>query len=470
MEKLKRLYLESYLFYIISKIQSDVIPAIVKAFMSSFIMCAWNFIDRKIIKSSLAKLIFDPSYIAGIWYKSFFYRSTTKRIRKISYYLPKASVSYRSLYTGAFLALILLVPDKLWSNTLWISVFTSLIIFFVSRNIRNRAGTVFTLLNVILFMFLILAGIALPYNAVVAIIYLIGGIDLFFLISFSVRTEKDLEELLLSLFVAAIILCGFALMQGIFGGSVARAGFEDGVSLGEILVLIFPFVFAYPMEYLKNPRRLIYGAVIFILFFNVILQTQSKAALIGFVVELVIFILADIKFFPFLILLMPLGLNSLIDNIRATWYATTAYGNIINNLINLSGKIWNLGFGVDTSKLMSIYNSAQLRSISETTVINFPYLSVNPVYVNFVIDIGAIFMIIFLAYILRLAHSSFTMLFIGDKKYKRFFAAGLATLVAISVSSFFETTIFASRTMLIYWAMLGVLRAVRILSLGVYEA
>ena len=77
-------------------------------------------------------------------------------------------------------------------------------------------------------------------------------------------------------------------------------------------------------------------------------------------------------------------------------------------------------------------------------------------------------MVIFLAYILRLAHSSLTMLITGEKKYKRFFAAGLATLVALSVSAFFETTIFASRTMLIYWAMLGILRSVRIMNLGIY--
>lgn len=470
MDIIKQLFFESYLFYLISKIKNVFVPAIVKAFMGSFIMRAWNFIDKKIIKSAPAKLIFDPSYIAGIWYKSFFYRSITKKIRKISYSIPKASAVFRPVYIGGFIAFILLMPERFFSNTLWMAFFGALIIFFVSRNIRNRVGTVFTLINVILFMFIILAAIALPYTAMISIMYLIIGIDLFFLISFSVRSNEELKELLISIFVASTILCAATLIQGFLGESVARAGFADGISLGEILVLIFPFVFVYPLEYLKNSRKFVYAGVIFILFFNVILQTQSKAALIGFVVELVIFILADIKFFPFLILLMPMGLGSLIENIRTTWYATTAYGNIISNLINLSGKIWNFGFGVDRVKIMSVYNSEQLRNISETTVINLPYLSVSPVYINFVIDIGAIFMVIFLGYILRLAHSSFTMLFTGDRKYKRFFAAGLATLVAISVSSFFETTIFASRTMLIYWAMLGVLRAVRILNLGVYES
>lgn len=72
----------------------------------------------------------------------------------------------------------------------------------------------------------------------------------------------------------------------------------------------------------------------------------------------------------------------------------------------------------------------------------------------------------FMIYVLKVAHSAFTSLLVGEKKYKKFFAAGLAMLVGLSVSSFFETTIFDARTMLVYWAMLGILRAVRSMNLS----
>ena len=85
-------------------------------------------------------------------------------------------------------------------------------------------------------------------------------------------------------------------------------------------------------------------------------------------------------------------------------------------------------------------------------------------------DIGVLFIIVFMFYILRLAHSTLTRLFTAEKKYKRFFAAGLAMLIGISVSSFMEATMFSPRTMLIYWGMLGILRAVRTMSFGVYES
>lgn len=470
MEKIKALYFESYLFYLISKIKNVFFPAIKEAFMGSFLMSLWNWFDKYVLNSPFVRLVFDPEYIASIWYKSYFYRSTTLRIRKLSYYLPRASFKFSSIYIGIFIALILVAPDSLWSDLFWMPLFGAVGLFYISRNIRNRVGTVFTLVNVILLIFLVIIEITLPYNTIMSIMYLLIGIDLFFLISFAVRTLEDLENILLCMFAAALILCGIGFMQNIMFKAAATSVFKDGVSLGEILMLIFPFAFIYPIEYLENPRKTIYASFIFIMFFNIIMATQSKAALIGFVVELVILILANIKFLPFLILLMPLGLNSLIENIRTTWYAATSYGNIINNLIELSRKIWTFGFGVDSNRLMSFYNAAEIRSAAQASAMNFNYLKISPVYINFVVDIGAVLMVLFLAYILRLAHSAFTMLFTGDKRYKRFFTAGLATLVAISVSSFFETTIFASRTMLIYWAMLGIIRAVRIMNFGIYES
>lgn len=469
MEKLKKLYFESYLFYIITLLSERVIPAVKKSFETSFIKKLWDWFDKRVLTLPFFKLIFEPEYISEIWYKSYFYRVTTFRIRKISYHLPRASFKFRTLYIGVFLAILLVTPDFVWNDLFWITLFVATGLFYLSRNIRNRTGTVFALVNVVLILFLIMIEFALPYSAVVSVVYLLIGIDLFFLISFSVRSLEDLKGILMPVFAAASILCCIGFMQNTMFSYTSSSVFRDGIRFGEILMLIFPFVFVYPLEYLENPRKTLYAGFIFIMFFNVILATHSKAALIGFVVELVILILTDIKFFPFLILLMPLGLGSIIENVKSTWYATTSYGNIVNNIINLSRKVWNLGFGVDSEKLISFYNSVNMKASTQASVIKIPYVNISPVYINFVIDIGAVFMVIFLAYILRLAHSALTMLVTGDKKYRRFFAAGLATLVALSVSAFFETTIFASRTMLIYWAMLGILRSVRIMNLGIYE-
>ena len=144
------------------------------------------------------------------------------------------------------------------------------------------------------------------------------------------------------------------------------------------------------------------------------------------------------------------------------------YGNIVTNIADIFKRLWNYGFGVNSSKFMSVYNSVNNSYQDVNSMITIPYVKISPIYKNIVTELGALVLFGFLYYILRLAHSALTMLFWGDKKYKRFFVAGLSMLVGISVSSFFESNLFTARTLLIYWGMIGLLRSVRIISLGVY--
>ena len=445
-------------------------PALKRAVADSFAFRLWLWFDRVVLNSAPVKLFFDPEYIADIWYSSYFYKRTTLLIRKASAYIPKASIRFDSVYIGIFLVVLMLVPKGLWSDMFWIPLFAALALFYISRNIRNRMGVVFVIVNIILLLFLVLLELALPYSSVISIVYMLMGIDLFFLISFSLRCEEDLKNVTVLLLAAASALCCIGFMQNKIFGVAASASFADGVTLGEILVLVFPFTFIYPLQFERNPRKSLYAAFIFIAFFNAITATRSKAAFIGFLVELAILILTDLRYIPFLLLLIPFGLGSLAENFGRTIYSAATHGNIINNVINLFMRVWNYGFGVNSERIMDIYGAAGLRAVPEGSMIKLPYVNISPVYLNVVIDIGAVVMFGFLAYMLRLAHSALTLLFVGDKKYRRYFAAGLATLIAVSVSSFFETTIFESRTMLVYWAMLGILRAVRIMSFGISDA
>lgn len=470
MRKLKDLYFQSYFSYLVSLFVLDFIPRFWETFKNSIIMKLWLWIDSKIIKSKPVRLFFDTEFFANTFYKSYFYRSSTLYIRRASYNLPKASISFNCAYIGAFIAVILLIPHFLWADSFWMPVFAALTIFYISRNIRERTGTVFVLINTLLVLFALLLELAIPHKTLGPVFDMLLGIDLFFLISFSVKNREDLKILLLSLFVSALILCSIGIFQNTAFRNDATAVFGNGETFGEIIILIFPFAFLYATEFEIGKRRWIYMAVLFILSFNVVAATHSKSALIGFLIEVFIFILADIKFFPFLIFLMPLGLGTIIKNIQYTWHTATTQGDPLNNIITLFRQIWKSGFGVDSQLFIDLYTSSRYRTPGENTLISIPFIETNPVYLNFIIDMGAVLLFFFMFYILRLAHSSFTSLFIADKKYRRYFTAGLATLVGISVSSFFEINFFYSRILLIYWAMLGILRSIRIISLGVYES
>ena len=470
MNSIKKIYYNSYLCYIINFIVLRLIPEIRNTFKSGAISNLWKKFQDVVLDSKIIKLFFDNEFISEIFYKSYFYRNATYRIRKISFHLPKASIRFNAFFIGLFMAVILILPDSLWSDLFWMPLFAALVLFYISRSIRERTGTVFLLINVILFLFLFLTEMALPYNTSAPLVYLLLGIDLFFLISFSLKTLDDLKSALTLLFCSGIILCGFGIIQNILFYSDASAVFDSGVTFGEILILIFPFCLLYSMEFVSGKRRIFYVSILFLLFFNAIAATHSKPALIGFLIEVSIFIIADIKYLPFLGLLVPLGLGTVIQNIKYTWQTTTASGNAINNIIKLFRQVWNFGFGVNSKKFFDIYNSAGLNSSAEISLLNIPYIKISPVYFSFIIDIGAILMIGFLFYVLRLAHSTLTSIFVAEKKYRRFFVAGLATLVGISVSSFFEINLFYSRILLVYWAVLGILRAISIINLGIYES
>lgn len=468
MEAIKKAYYNSFLFYVIKFFVNNFIPFVKKCFFDSFIMAFYRWIDKNIIKSKPIKLIFDTKFITEIWYESFFYKASTLRIRKASYHFPKSFLPFKNIYIGIFIAITMLVPNRLWNDMFWISLFFAMVLLYLSRNIKNRAGTIFALVNVVLLIFLFLIEIAVSYSVATFIVYLIVGIDLFFLLSLSIKSREDLKEFIQPLFIASLLLFLICLVSRIMSGE-ASTFLKNEIRIGEILMFVFPFVFLYPLEYLENPKKTIYEAVIFVAFLTMISATQSRTALIGFIAEIVVFIIFDIKKLPLLAVLSPLGLSTLIENAKSTWYATTNYGNIFQNIISLSQKIWSFGFGVDRNRLMSFYNISELSKQSKGLSMGIT-AGLSQFYIDFVIELGSLFMLIFLAYILRLAHSSLTMIFTGDKKYRKLVVAGLAVLLGISVSSFFETTIFTSRVMLVYWAMLGVIRAVRIMNIGITES
>lgn len=413
--------------------------------------------------------LLHTTYISNLWYNSFFYKAMIFVIRKVSFHIPKSSFKFKPIYIGFFMALIFLVPNGLWADAFWIPLFYSLVLLYVSRNISERRGTVFLLINLTLGIFMLLIRVVMPFSSVSTLIYLIIGIDFFFLISFSVSNFSDLEDVLKILFTASVLLCGITIIENIYTDGPVSATFYTNLNLGEVLITVFPFVFAYATEFRSKKKKAFYGGMIFILFLNAISMTQSKAAFIGFLIELLVLFIAYPKYFPFTVLLLPLGLRTVMENFRQTWINQTSHGFSIIDIIKFFKNIWDNGFGVSSKQIMNLYDMSNLKNSFESSSLMLSYINISPVYINFIIEVGAFFLLVFLLYILKLAHSSLIMLFTSEKKYHKFFAAGLATLVGISVSSFFDTSLFYPKMLLTYWGMLGILRAVRIMSLGVYE-
>lgn len=466
MKKIKDLYFESFLSYIILMFKDKIIPYVKDEFFNSFIFKAWSWFERVIFDLKIVKFLFYTQYTAEVWYKSSLYTRMTVLAEKISGKFERTYISFDIIYTALFTGAIILIPDLIWNTWFWGTSLAALMLFYLSHNITNRTGTVLFMVNSLIFIFVILIELAFPHRAISSLVYMLFGIDFFFLVSFSIKNFDDLEKMLFVMFWICSTLCTIGFIQNNIWNIPAHGGMADGVSFGEIVVLIFPFSIMYPMEFVRGKRKYLYMGFIFIIAFNAVVSTRSRAAYIAFLIEMTILMLTNKKYAVFIILLIPLGLGTLANNLRYTVQATTMHGNAINNVINLGKKVWDLGFGVDKDKFIAIYNSANPNFEGGGAFYNITKMNLSSIYVNFIIDTGAVMLIGFMIYVLKVAHSALTSLLVGEKKYKKFFAAGLAMLVGLSVSSFFETTIFDARTMLVYWAMLGILRAVRSMNLS----
>lgn len=464
---LKELYRESCLSRMVYLLMNRIIPYVRQQLLESRVWRLWLWFERAVLNFPLVRIFWDTPYTAEIWYKSRFYGFLTAHTEKITRRMGQSAIAYDCGFAAVFLGAVILLPDRLWNGFFFVPALIGLSIFYISCNARNRSGTMFMIICSVVFVFIVLFLLLFPLSTVTTLFCLLLSFIFFFLVSFSVKSRDDLEKFMLIIFGAAAILCTIGFVQNLVTDKAATAYFADSVRFGEIIILMFPFAFTYPMEYVHRRRRYLYAGFIFIIAFNAIVATRSRAAYIGFLIELAILLITDKKHAPFIIILIPLGLGSLAGNLREALAATTRHGNVITNVTSLFKNFWDFGFGVNTDRFMAIYNSV---SPDRGGGVFSNIINVSPVYINFIIDIGAVILIVFLIYILKIAHSALTSLLFGDKRYKKLSAAGLAMLIGLSVSSFFESTMFDPRIMLIYWAMIGMLRSVRIMNLSAVGA
>ena len=467
MAAIKRLIQSSLAWQLYLYFTQTAVPALFKLWDESGVMRLWRLFDAKIIQSRPVQYLINPKYISEAWYASFFYQSMTRNIRRLGLVLPAASLPFRSEYLGFFLMLVLLLPASLTGNVYILPLFLALALAYTSHALRSRAGVVFVMVNYIIAFFLLLLALAVPLKAFTTLCYLLLAIDFFFLVSFSIQNLKDLQRLLACVYVLLFALCAYAILQEP-GYSGVRGVFKDSASFAEILIILFPFALVYPLSCTGGLRRFLYLGLLLILTFTVVTATRSKAALIGFSIELLLVILlTDIRYLPLLLFLAPAVTGTAIDNIAAMFEKHATYGNFFENIFYACRDFWNNGFGLSRATFLDIYHSTALDAETGHAVLDIPYVQISPIYFNLLIDAGTIVLFGFLYYILRLAHSALTSLFTAAPEHRPVFAAGLAMLVGISVSALFESTLLSPRALIAYWGMLGILRAMRVIKFDV---
>ncbi len=471
--QLPDLYRNSFLCEIISWIMNVLIPRIKHDFLNSKTLAAISWFEKRVLNNKYLEIFFNTKKVGEAWYASAFYRYTTYGIRHLAFYIPRTKVKFHSFYLGLFLLVVLLFPYRIWDNFFMVPLFACVSITYICQNATQRTGVIYIFINIIIFMFIAIMSMSIPIAACKSISYFLLAVDLFFLISFAIRTQGDLENMLMYTFLATVILCAIGFVQSKTSNdfNIAVTGvYGNAEMFSEILILLFPFAFVYPITLRSKVRRALYSVPLMGIVFLVITATQSKAAFIAFFVELIIVIvLIDRRYIPIILLLAPTFSERVISNIVLMWERESSGRNFFQNIISALRGFWTNGFGVSTDNFVNLYSSATQHYGETNALISLPNVHINPIYFNVVVNFGAIIMIGFMYYILRLAHSSITCMFRATPRQKIIFAAGLAALLGISVSSLFESNLFDPRVLIMYWAMLGILRSGRIIRLGVLD-
>ncbi len=471
-ELLTASYKNSFLYEVILWITDVLIPRLKSDFLSSRTLKIMNWVERRVLNNKYLEIFFNTQKVGEAWYASAFYRYTTFGIRHLAFHIPRSRIKFKPYFIGLFMLFVLLFPDRFWDNFYMVPVFTCIAIIFISRTATHRTGVIFILINILITMFIIMMSISIPIAACKTLSYFLLAVDLFFMISFAVRTQGDLEDMLMYLFLAAAALCMIGVVQALTADNFQTAAtgvYGDSEVFAEILVMLFPFAFVYPTTLGSGLRRLVYSVMIMALSFWVITATQSKAAFIAYFIELfIVIVLIDRRYVPMILLLAPTFSGRVINNIVLMWNRESGHGNIFQNIVSAFRGFWTNGFGVSTSNFVDLYSSS-LHYGNSKALINLPNVSISPIYFHILVDVGTIFMIGFMYYILRIAHSSITCMFRATPRQKLIFAAGLAALLGISISSLLESSLFEPRVLIMYWAMLGLLRSGRIIKLGILD-
>ena len=192
-------YKNSFLYEVILWITGVLVPRLKKDFLSSKLSSFIDWVDKSVIGNKYLEIFFDTKKVGEAWYASAFYRYTTYAIRHIAFHIPKSSVKFHSYYIGFFMLFVLLFPAEYWDNFYMVPVFACIALIFISRCAVQRTGVIFVLINIIITMFIGMMSISIPIAACKTLSYFLLAVDLFFLISFAIRNQGDLENYLLYL-------------------------------------------------------------------------------------------------------------------------------------------------------------------------------------------------------------------------------------------------------------------------------
>lgn len=426
--------------------------------MRPFLELVFDSYAFKIYERATGLWSFLIESIVRLWYFSHTYNFFSTPARYLSKKIPASTIKFQPAFLGIALAVILIVPHKIWYNFYAVPVFLAVSIMFLSCSAATRSGGNFVTAMSVVLLIIFICALTVPYLALRPLLYLALAISFFFLVSFGLDSEEDIYSFLYPIYLLTAALCAIAFMQSLTPSITrgVRATLSSSIAFAELIIIFTPFCLVFANMQKSKIRSNFYAAAVLILSFAAIVQTHPNTGLWAYAIAISTFVLiANRKWTPLILLFFPALWLGIFRQLFGFWQNHLHDRNLLEALYYTGTNIWQNSVGVASSEFLNAYSSMSARTAQGA--IEIPYVRIPASYLKILTEAGAVILFAFLWYTIRLAHSCLIAIFGPNDDRKMLFVAGFSVLLAISVSGIFENTLFEPRILIPYWSMMGLI-------------
>ena len=399
-------------------------------------------------------------------------------MRLLSYLLDRLHV-----LIALFLAVALLVRHSNWYNKYTTMAMLAFFVLFLARTVRDGGKGRYTkALDVFLVLFAVCVAASfvfsiLPSSGMNFLGFYFSSFILVFLLVATIQTKDQLMTVL-KVVLSALTLCSlYGIYQGIMGVPVKPSEVDlllnEGMpgrvfstmgnpnNFGEILVMLLPFYLAVVFN-ARNALPKLFFLALAVPPLVALGMTYFRTGWIGFVVAVFVFVFfKDIRLIPVMLVLcalvvpfLPTSIYRRILTIFNPEDTSASYRiDIYRTLLPILKDYWVTGLGLGNETLKSVARNYYLFTKA------IPPHSHN-VYLQVWFEMGIAGILSLLAFLGSVIKRSMKAVYSAiDMQMKNVLIAGLSSLAGIMVISLAEYVWFYPRTMLIFWAVAGIILA-----------
>ena len=386
------------------------------------------------------------------------------------------------LLTACFLFIAIIAPYDYWNNMYsTIAIAALLLLYFMRTIVEGRTGFQTAAFNVFLVMFVICVLLAevfsiIPGNSLRFLGYYLTGFMMVLLLVVTLRTKKEISELL-SVALTGLTIAGvYGIYQYIIKvpvnpawvdtdlnqGSMTRvfSFFQNPNDFAEVILIFVPFYFAMALNAKRALTKLLLLAMVVPPLIS-ILMTQARGAWIAIALAALVYVFFQEKrLIPLGILLaiaaVPFLPHTILMRLKSFNMADSSFKTRIDiwkTVIPILKGYWFTGLGLGNETLIRISKNYHI-FIEKGSI---PSHSHN-LYLQLWLETGFPGIMTFLAFILTTVKKSIrTLTRSGDKFVKNILIAGLASLTGLLANGMIEYVWFDRRVMLFFWAAVGII-------------